>query len=376
MFTRTLICSRKPFHNCIVKVMKNGEQKSISCSIHGFLYCVGFFPYSPVVEANPTSMMYPLPEPSFVIKADGSIDPLTAPIHRDGNVYTFTDNIVGYTVIVERDNIVLDGGGYSLKGNGFTSVDDPYGSKDLNIGLFLMNRQGVTVRNMKISGFHDAVYLFSYLGGSSSENRFESNLLSDNYYGMYLLYSQFTVLRNNQMKNNTRNLCIIDNIQIRPEPPNLYLNDIDSSNTVDGKPVIYWVNKHGGTVPSNAGYVALINCSDITIENLELSHNGQGILLSSTPNLQITQNHITNTDSGIFLHKSSNVNVTENKLESNDVCINVYESNATQISSNSLTRNKSGISLVGTQDNIVFRNSIVANNGGRFVFKCSFQFHN
>jgi parallel beta-helix repeat protein len=321
-----------------------------------------------VVKANPTSLMPQMPKPAFTIKADGSIDPSTAPILRVDDVYTFTDNIVGYTIIVEKDNIVLDGGGYTLTGNGYSSDDDQYGAGHLNAGLFLMNRHGVTVRNMKISGFHDAIYMFSYLGGSSVGNRFEDNLLTDNYYGMCLLYSQSSVLRNNQMKNNTRNLCIIDNVQVSPEPPNLYINDIDSSNSVDGKPVIYWINKHDEIVPSNAGYVALINCSDITVKNLDLSHNGQGILLSSTPNLKITKNHITNTDYGIFLHKSSNVNVTENNLDSNYVCIDIYESSATQISLNSLTRSASGISLAGAQDSVVSGNSIIANtDGGLFL---------
>lgn len=340
-----------------------GSKKFALVLLLTFLIVLVSIPYFPVVEANPTSMIPKMPEPAFTIRTDGSIDPSTAPIRRDGDIYTLTDNIVGYTIIVERNNIVLDGSGYSLKGNGFSS-DNPYGQEHLNAGLFLMNRQGVTVRNMKISGFYDAVYLFSYLGGSSSGNHLENNVLTDNYYGMYVFNSQLNVLRSNQMKNNIRNLCIIDNIQVRPEPSNLYINDIDSSNTVDEKPVIYWINKNGETIPSNAGYVALINCTNIVVKSLELSHNGQGILLSSTPNLQIIQNHITNTDSGIFLHKSSNVNVTENNLESNGVCINVYDSSATQILSNNLTRSKSGISLAGAQDSVIYGNSIITNTGG------------
>lgn len=347
--------------------MQMGSKKFALVLLLTFFCVLVSIPYFPVLEANPTSMIHPMPEPAFIIRTDGSIEPSTAPLRRDDDIYTLTDNIVGHTIIVERNNIVLDGGGYSLKGNGFSS-DNSYGQEHLNAGLFLMNRQGVTVRNMKISGFYDAVYLFSYLGGSSDGNHLENNILTDNYYGIYMFNSQLNVLRNNQMKNNIRNLCIIDNIQVRPAPSNLYVNDIDSSNTVDGKPVIYWINKHGETIPSNAGYVALIDCTDIVVKNLELSHNGQGILLSSTPNLQITQNHITNTDSGIFVHKSSNVSVTENNLESNGICINVYDSSATQILSNSLTRSKSGLSLAGAQDNVIYGNSIITNtDGGLFL---------
>ena len=345
-----------------------GDQKATLVLLLVFCMVLASIPVFHLVEANPSSMVPRVPEPAFAIKSDGSVDPSTAPIRRDGDIYTLTDNVVGYSVIVERDSIVLDGGGYTLRGQG-NSSGDQYGMEHLNAGVFLMNRQKVTVRNMKISGFHDAIYMFSYLGGSSIENHFENNVLTDNYYGMYLYASQSMVLRNNQMKNNTRNLCIIDNIQVRPEPPNLYLNDIDSSNTVDEKTVIYWINRHGETVPSNAGYVALINCSDITVKNLDLSHNGQGIMLISTPNLSLTQNHIVNTDLGVFLYESSNTNITENNLESNGVCIEAHDSPATRISSNSLTRSSAGISLIGaSQGSVVSGNSLINNTGnGMFL---------
>jgi hypothetical protein len=49
------------------------------------------------------------------IRADGSIDPSTAPIQRNEEVYTLVDNIEGY-VILERNNTVFDGAGYTIGG--------------------------------------------------------------------------------------------------------------------------------------------------------------------------------------------------------------------------------------------------------------------
>ena len=55
------------------------------------------------------------------IRADGTVYG-TDKIQRDGDVYTFTDDIGtdewSYGIIVERDNIVIDGVGYTLQGNG------------------------------------------------------------------------------------------------------------------------------------------------------------------------------------------------------------------------------------------------------------------
>src|SRR4030042_2646037 len=51
------------------------------------------------------------------IKADGGVEG-TDRIHRDGNFYTLTADISGFEpIIVERDNIVIDGAGFSIRGD-------------------------------------------------------------------------------------------------------------------------------------------------------------------------------------------------------------------------------------------------------------------
>jgi hypothetical protein len=54
------------------------------------------------------------------IRADGSIDPPTAPIQRNRDVYTLTGNITSDAdgIVVERSNIIIDANGYKLQGNG------------------------------------------------------------------------------------------------------------------------------------------------------------------------------------------------------------------------------------------------------------------
>jgi parallel beta-helix repeat protein len=47
-------------------------------------------------------------------------------------------------------------------------------------------------------------------------------------------------------------------------------HNIDSSNTVNGKPVYFWKNRDGGVIPPGAGQVILANCKNVTIENQEV----------------------------------------------------------------------------------------------------------
>ena len=309
------------------------------------------------VQANMTH--FPYPEPAFTINSDGTIDPSTAPIRRSGDTYTLTDNIAGYTIIINRDNITLDGSGYTLRGLGYANVTRYM--EHLNSGVYVVGRHGVTVRNMRISGFYDGIYVSIYFVDDRNrfaENRFEDNMVSNCHYGINV-YSCLNVFRNNRMENNTCNFSVIDSVQGHPEPPNLYVNDVDASNTVDGKPIIYWIGRHGGTVPFNAGYVALVNCSNMNIQNLDLSRNGQGMLLIHTDDCIITKNNITSTDLAVSCFNCSNLMINENNLEGNLRCVDVYDSANINVSSNSMTQGRHGTDFIGSSvNNVAYDNDI------------------
>ncbi len=293
-----------------------------------------------LAEANFMPMQ--IPQPAFIIRSNGSVEPSTAPIQRDGNVYTFTDDIVGYTIAFERDNVVIDGGGYSLIGNGDST------------GIFILNRNGITVRNMKISNFSSGIRLIAerYMGMTCSNNKLSGNTVTNNDYGISISSSSNNVLRDNSMNNNTRNFGV----------QSKYANDVDVSNTVDGKPIIYWVNQRDRTVPSDAGYVALVNCAHITVQNLNLANNGQGVILFSTTDSTITNNHITNTGSGIYIQESSSNTISGNNLANNGYGIRGQAPSNNNISSNNLTNNKNGIYFTGaSENNVISRNSVTAN---------------
>jgi parallel beta-helix repeat protein len=293
-----------------------------------------------LAEANFFPMQ--IPQPAFIIRSNGSVDPSTAPIQRDGNVYTFTADIVGYTVASERDNIVLDGGGFTLTGNGDST------------GIFILNRNGITVRNMKVSNFSYGIRLIAdiYLGGASSSNSLINNTVTDNDHGIVISSSSDNVLRNNVMSNNTRNF----GVQGR------YAQDVDASNTVDGKPVIYWVDQQYRTVPSDTGYVALVNCTGVTVQGLNLADNGEGIVLVSTADSAITANHVTSTGTGIYIQGSSGNTISSNNVTRNDYGIRGQASSNNSMSSNYITNNEKGIYVTGdSENNVISKNSVAAN---------------
>lgn len=82
--------------------------------------------------------------PRIYIRSNGSIEPATAPIERSGNLYKLTDNIVMYTVELQRDNIVLDGAGYAIQGN----ASRIKGYDDGNNGVIVAGRKNVNVTRL------------------------------------------------------------------------------------------------------------------------------------------------------------------------------------------------------------------------------------
>jgi len=125
---------------------------------------------------------------TIYIRADGSIDPSTAPIYTVDNVtYTFTGNI-NDSIVIERDNIVVDGAGYTVEGTG------AYEAR----GLYLSGRSNVTIRNMKIKAFYDGIFLYE-----SSNNNLFGNNITNNEHGIFLSSSSNNIISGNNMTNNT-----------------------------------------------------------------------------------------------------------------------------------------------------------------------------
>jgi hypothetical protein len=81
--------------------------------------------------------------PRIYIRSDGSVEPATAPIERTSNLYKLTDNIILYTIEIQRDNIVLDGSDYLIQGNASWMGYDAG-----NNGVIVAGRDNVTITRL------------------------------------------------------------------------------------------------------------------------------------------------------------------------------------------------------------------------------------
>jgi parallel beta-helix repeat protein len=195
---------------------------------------------------------------------------------------------------------------------------------------------------------------------SSLNNVLNGNTLSNNReYGILLESSGNTTLRNNSMSNNNYNFGLKgDSI---PE----FTQDVDTSNKVNGKPVYYWVNEHDKTVPTNAGFVAIVNSTNITVSNLGLTKNCYGVVFVNTNNSNIgAVNAFSNELYGIYLFASNKNWLLFNSVSQNLKCAGIgleYSYNNT-ISENTVgANNRDGITLKTCNDNKIRDNTIQTN---------------
>ncbi len=184
--------------------------------------------------------------------------------------------------------------------------------------------------------------------------------------GVRIQYSSNTTMNNNTMNNNNVNFRVVAyyNTQLGH-----FVHDIDPTNLVDGKHIYYLINYTGATVnPTtypDAGFVALVNSNSSAIQDLQL----QGMLLGYTNNTLVQNNTLANGGDTITMVKSSDNYVTENNATNSSDGISLYDySKNNTILQNNVTEVGNGIRLSGyCQNNSIADNFLTENSQGIYV---------
>ncbi|UCE39312.1 MAG: right-handed parallel beta-helix repeat-containing protein [Thermoplasmata archaeon] len=184
-------------------------------------------------------------------------------------------------------------------------------------------------------------------------------------HGIRILYSGWDNIINNTMVN-----CGIFIAGTILDDWNTH--NIDTSNTVNGKPVYYWKNLTSGKIPASAGEVILANCSNVIIENQELTNSSIGINLGFSSNNTITENNVSSHSRyGIYLKNSNDNDIKGNNVFNYNMdSIYLYDSNRNDILCNEVSYNIEGIRCsLSNENNII--NNIISNNEEGIVLSSS-----
>jgi parallel beta-helix repeat protein len=242
----------------------------------------------------------------------------------------------------------------------------------------------------------------------ADSNVVENNLVSDNFYGIFLSSGSCNNLTKNFVTNNTHiGIQIYGTANILRQ--NLMSNNeydfgawgiqnIDNSNVIDGRPIIYWINERDRKVPSNAGHMTAINCVNVTISDIHLKNLWTGINFINTTNsiiksvtvlncsfvnvylLGSNRNTITNctiiSNTGtttyiLGLRDSNNNTISNNIIEGGNVItggspygkgIDLYNCSYNTITGNTLVNNWNAIIPTYSNSNRIHHNNFINNS--------------
>ncbi len=286
----------------------------------------------------------------------------------------------GDSNIIYGNTLYLDDVAIHLRRSHDNDISDNYASQN-HLGITLLESDGNAITNNNASKNWNGIRLtfsnYNELNDNmifsnnntgllisifSENNLLMNNTSSNNTNGIFILRSDNNIVEENTVISNskysinlvgTRNTTLDKNTLVDggiyiegEELENWNTHTINDSNQVNGKPVYYWKNEYGGTVPIGAGQVILANCTHVNIEDQNLSHSSIGILLGFSDHTDIQYN-----------------TVSYNKMDG----IHLYEANNNTITNNSVERNEGhGIKVMGSNHNIIYHNKFINNTNQAF----------
>ncbi len=134
---------------------------AVAISLLLFLILAGMQSVS-VVRAN-FMPPPPPPLPRIYIRANGTVEPTSAPVQVSGNIYTLTASPGSVVLEVQRDNLVLNGAGFKLTGKYYEN------------GIVLTGRSNVTVRGIEAQQFGAGIYMASSKNCTANDNKLHNN---------------------------------------------------------------------------------------------------------------------------------------------------------------------------------------------------------
>ncbi len=209
-----------------------------------------------------------------------------------------------------------------------------------------------TIANNTVSNNRGGIDFYS-----SNSNTIVNNTVSNNdNHGIYVYWSISNTLTDNTMVD--CGIFIYGNLK-----EHFNTHTIDTSNTVNGKPVYYWKNLSGGTIPPGAGEVILANCTNVIVENQNVSDGNIGILLAFSDNNLLANNTASSNDNfGISLYSSISNTIANNIASNNQGGIRLEFSSSNTIANNTASNSGYGILLGSSSNNSIANNTVSSNN--------------
>jgi parallel beta-helix repeat protein len=138
------------------------------------------------------------------IRNNGTVDPPLLPIERQGDIYTLTADIVNFTIEIQRDNVILDGNGFSLTLPPIIETRWDWEQKSGDSLIQISNKENIIIKNIKSDNYFSAISVMNCSNIAILQNTLASGRL-----GIYIYSSANCTVAGNQLIENSNTGCII-----------------------------------------------------------------------------------------------------------------------------------------------------------------------
>jgi parallel beta-helix repeat protein len=282
-----------------------------------------------------------------------------------------------HSVITENSVLSNSNCAFSLVDSDVNNIYDNNFSNNAK-GVYYRSANGNRFTNNTVHGN----VVVSIILSASSHNVFASNTVTHHLYGMSFVGSHDNTVVGNHISaehdefriggitiSASTSHVLADNVMVGDGLivdgdvlAHWNTHVIDTSNTLNGRPVRYWKNVTGGTVPLGASEVILANCTGVVVQNQNLDSGTAGIELGFSSNNTVSSNTVTGSKRSIFLYSSDGNAIAGNAVSFSDLLgIDLRLSNRNTISDNSLWGNQDGVGFRDSDNNSVTENNIWEN---------------
>ena len=283
---------------------------------------------------------------------------------------TAIGNNVGFQVNISPSCIVTGNTANDNTDSGIFVMDFSYHTKVINNtiagnnkGVYVRSISFVTVAGNAISG-NTNYGIYVYISSSCT---FTENTFKDNHMGFVIDQAPSCTLKYNRINTS------VYNFGVTGYSLSDYIQNIDSTNTINGKP-IYYLQGVSDVVISpkseykDAGYLGFIDSERITIRDMSISSNLQGVLLYGTTDSVIQDVILSNNQYGINMNSCDFNTVTGNTAQNNDwYGIHMQYCNSNNVTDNTITGSgRSGMMMLSCFSNLISGNNLIDNARGLF----------
>lgn len=282
---------------------------------------------------------------------------------ESGDVIFIKSGIYKENLIINMSNLVLQGQ------HKYNSILD--GDKTSGDGIIILS-ENVTIKNFTIRNYKDSskdeIYSWDQAGIElhKANSVIQNNRFIDNGVGIELCSNAFnTTIKNNEMIND--GLLIGNYFYSTDGFPKITSKSFKhkiENNTINGKPLYYYKNQNDFTVPTNAGQITMLNCSNFTIKNTYMNNNDFSMIIAYCHDAVIENNSITDTNGETLLYASENITIQNNIFYDTfkAICLE-YKSKNNIIRYNDISNNYVGISLFNNaSNNTIYQNKVYGNH--------------